>query len=506
MKLQSKKLLELFFSEIQAQKMFIIDEMIHKSLYISDLEGSLREGKKKIKRIIESLKVDISEYNEKYNRALLLVATKETVYFYPTINDGEKVEIKSYLQEKYLLESSLFKSLLFILENRYFSIINLARNLSYSESYAYKLINKLKDLILLRDLGISIAKKSETLLWIKGDEVVIRLLHYILTNNCTIKGSWHFRTIVEAKISFMHSYLNAERIKKLSPSNIKKVNNLIAVYENALRNGCFSLSLPTAVRSLGRIINKEKELSMYLYYLSKKELESVKELHSELIQLAFLLNYFVPELRSKKEKIALGKELADNKRNQVVKPCVMLVDKIREKHRLTQENYYLLIYSLCNRLIIIHYLKFYKFMRLDSFHSRNFKIDTDIELAINRIFKAYKTEPSYEKIVFNFTQIIVSNILLDINKPLKVYVEFQHRPEYKAIIENALILTYSESILTLVEDHHEADVIIADNYFIELNQKFFYFQDVFDQLSWSKLGSYLNKVIQENIVKDISIS
>ncbi|MFG5501986.1 hypothetical protein ACFJYO_16485, partial [Enterococcus faecalis] len=78
--------------------------------------------------------------------------------------------------------------------------------------------------------------------------------------------------------------------------------------------------------------------------------------------LAFILNYFTRELRTKNEKIVLGKELVNNNRNKIINPCVLLINQICEKYTLTEDSYFLLVYSICNHFIVIHYLKLYKFM------------------------------------------------------------------------------------------------------------------------------------------------
>lgn len=90
--------------------------------------------------------------------------------------------------------------------------------------------------------------------------------------------------------------------------------------------------------------------------------------------------------------------------------------------------------------------------------------------------------------------------------PVGVYVEFQRRPEYKSVVENALTHNYSANALKLVNNYKDADIIISDNYVVKTNQEYFYFRDVFDKVAWNKLGAYLNEIINKEIVKSVGFS
>lgn len=501
-----ENVLRLFFSEIQFQKLLIINDLHNYTLQVTALEKKLKVSKNKVKRVINSLRLDINDYNDKNKKNLLLIADKNVVYLSKNVNDEDYVQLLQYIRKKYLLSSSLYNSLLFTLEKRNFTVMELANNLSYSESYTYKLVKEIERFFLITDLGIRILKKSDKILCLSGDEMVIRLLHYLLINIISSEKSWYFQTISELQIETIHSFVNSKRTKNFSPSNLKRVNIIMAVYDVAIRKGYVSAELPDSVKTVGRILNKEKELPMYLIYLQKRRLGEREKLHDELVQLSFILNYFTRELRTKNEKIVLGKELVNNNRNKIINPCILLINQIREKYTLTEDSYFLLVYSICNHLIVIHYLKLYKFMKFDNFQLRNERTEKFIMSAIKKSFNRYYKEPSFEKLMFNFTKIIMGYVKLDKNIPVKVYVEFQRRPEYKSIVENALLHNYSTNALKLVNNYKDAEIIISDNYVVKANQKYFYFRDVFDKVAWNKLGAYLNEIINNEIVKNTGSS
>lgn len=91
------------------------------------------------------------------------------------------------IREKYLSESSLFQVLLFVLEKRYFSISMMAKELSYSESYAYKLYNKLKKFLCFMNTGINLTKKNDVLIQLTGNESTIHGYRKIISCQRRIK-------------------------------------------------------------------------------------------------------------------------------------------------------------------------------------------------------------------------------------------------------------------------------------------------------------------------------
>ncbi|MGC3749218.1 hypothetical protein ACPTKN_14395 [Enterococcus faecalis] len=487
------ELLVIFLSKTQMQKIKIIYKLHFGILQISDLELHLNESRKKIKRIVESLNLDIEEFNSLNGEVLGVSITKDKVSFTENLADETYVKIKDYLQEKYLLSSGLYKSLLFILEKRNFSILQLSQYISYSESYTYKLVNRVKDFFFVSNLGLTLSKRNETILILEGEETTIRLLHCLLLIIVSVNNGWYIDTIKEKEIEYIHSFVNSSKIQMLSPSNLKRINIIIGVYESALKRGCKLSSCSTDVREIGRIINKEIEIPRYFNYIYKQKVGEVAYLRDELIHLAFIINYLTPELRSMQEKINIGKELYNNKSNHIIKMCISLVNMIQKKYAMSKNDSYLLVYSLCNRLIVLHYFKLYKFAVPNELALKG-KKQLFIKECICKSFKEYRKEPSYQEIIFNFHQIIVAYINFD--SPIKIYIEFQNKPEYKTTIKNILTSIYNPNILKVIEDYKLADIIISDSFSPKTNQKYFYFHDVFDQVAWKRLGAYLNKEIK----------
>ncbi|MGG5336357.1 helix-turn-helix domain-containing protein [Enterococcus sp. AZ154] len=492
------ELADFFLTKSQLQKLYILKQLETKIVPFSELEEQLNISKRKIKEFVSSLSEEI--LSDPNNYPFTITMDKEKIHFSKNIEASEYVKLTNDFRGKYLSESSLFQVLLFVLEKRVFSVLNMANELSYSESYAYKLFGKLKQFLYFMDLGIHITKKNETLVHLTGDESSIRILHYLVISVASKGNHWLFKTITEKEILSTQAYIKSERYEKLSPIGKSRVNYILAVYELALKNGYKLSEMDKEVIALGDAINKEKEINIYLKYLQKEVVGNEVQLHEELIHLAFFINYFTQEIRTDKEKIALGNYLYSLKYNSIVKDCIKVLNMIVERYNLPKDSYFLLLYSLCNRLVVIHYLGLFKFMPLYKVPPIIGQVKSYVENCLDTGLDSYKKSPSFNKIKYSFTQIITGYLLLLLPAQQKVYVEFFHRPEYKSIVENAIKHNYNDEVINITNDYSKADIIISDTYGYDTS-KFFYFKDVFDQDSWEELGLYLNQVISKELIE-----
>lgn len=492
------ELARLFLSRTQLQKLTILKELTSGITTFNRLEEKLELSKRKTKEGVISLSRELEEKKAEYVHTLFI--DKERIQFSKKLKDSEFVTLTNRIREQYLSESSLFQTLLFVFEKREFSIFMMSKELSYSESYAYKLYNKLKNFFNFMNAGIQLTKKSEVLIQLTGNESTIRILHYLAVSVVSKGNCWPFKTITQEEIAAIQSYINSRRYDRLSPIGKNRVNSILAVYELALKNGYKLSELDDEVVKLAETINKEKEIDLYLKYLKKENKSNEIQLQEELIHLAFVINYFTQEIRADEEKQDIGKNLCSMTSNFIVKECIGLLDEITKRYHIAEGSYHILLYSLCNRLVVIHYLGLYNFMPLYNVPPLLGKIECFVENCVDRSLNSYKEEPSFEKLKYNMTQVITGYLILIFPIRKKIYVEFFHRPEYKSIIENAIRHNYNQEVLQITNNYQKSDIVISDTYGYD-KKKFFYFNDVFDQDTWEKLGLYLNQTISNEIIE-----
>lgn len=491
------ELLPWFISKNEQRKLCIIEQLEPQSVTFSTLEKYLGLSKRKIKKLANDLASEIHLYSS--NCSFDIIIDKECICFSEYVSSNDYVKFVNNLRKGYLLASSLFQAVLFVFERRRFTILSMANELCYSESYSYKLFSKLKRFLDYLNVDIQLTKTSESMIQLIGDESIIRIFHYLVISNVSKGDHWIFKTIHQKEIVMNNFCKDTKRYENLSPIGNHRINNIFSIYHLALINGCRVCSMNKKLKEVGEII--EKDLCLHLKYLEKGSCESSIEIHEEILHLAFFISYFTQEIRTEQEKVYLGKQLYSIRSNPIVKTCINILDSILKNYSLPQTHYYSLLYSLCSNLVVIHHLGFYKFMHLYKVPPIVSHIGKIVENSIDKSIGSYKKHPSFTTIKYNFTQIISSYLIMLLPMKQKIYIEFFHRPEYKSVIENAIKYNYNSNVLQITDSYFEADIIISDTHGY-LDSKFFYFKDVFDQNSWGQLGDYLNQVISQEIIEE----
>ncbi|MBC1476083.1 hypothetical protein HB852_15840, partial [Listeria grandensis] len=178
------------------------------------------------------------------------------------------------------------------------------------------------------------------------------------------------------------------------------VNSILAVYELALKNKYKITDLNTEVSELGNAINREIEINLYLKYLKEEVVDNDTQLQEELIHLAFLINYFSQEVRTDAEKEILGKHILSLTNNSIAKNCDNILKLINRRYELSEETNNILLYSLCNRFVVIYYLGLYKFMPLYNVPPLLGDKEYFVGKCIDNSLTDYKHDASYEKVKY----------------------------------------------------------------------------------------------------------
>ncbi len=492
-----KELASLFLTKKQIQKLNILSKLEFMKVDATVMEQELGTSRRQIKELISELNEDIEEN-------IYLVLNDGLIKFNFKVEADKYIELITNCRIKYVTESSFFQLMLFVLEKRRFSILQAAESLSYSESYVYKLINKLKQFFKQVDAGFQLEKKSEAIMQLEGCESTIRLFHYLSVVAATKGNHWLVNTITEKEIINTRQYAPTNRCEKLSPVGKNKVNFLLAIYRSALKSDHRLAPLTQDILDLGEIITDHHEINLLQTYLGEKDIGK-KSSHNEPIHLLFLANYFIEELRTKDEKIQAGKQMSGFEGNGIINSCIEVIHQLQQKINFSEELQYLLLYNLCSRVIVIHYLQLYKFMPLFKFPKLNGEMDYFVESCVAKGLANYQQEPSFSKLVGSLTQIILGYLSLIFPYPQKVFVEFFHRPEYKSIIENAIETMYNANSLQVTDNYTEANIVVSDTGGYD-KKYYFHFKDVFDQAAWTELGAYLNQLVSNRIIENHHLS
>lgn len=139
-----EELLDLFFTKKQMYKLKILRELRQGSISTLKIEQSLRLLKRETREIKQALIQDINNILAEHSCNKLTI-NQDHLIFSPPITEEQYVDLLDNMKEMYFLSSPLYKLLIFVLEKRRFTLIEIASSLSYSESHSYKILNKLKE-------------------------------------------------------------------------------------------------------------------------------------------------------------------------------------------------------------------------------------------------------------------------------------------------------------------------------------------------------------------------
>lgn len=487
----------MFFTKIQIQKLLVWAALKNGSTTIGILKSELNISKKKLKAVLVSLLDDVK--SELSGNTMSFEIHEEVIEIL-NYTESEYVALKQKLSYRYVLESGVFNLFLYSFEKRSFSVIELTNILFYSESYIYKLLNNLNKFLHDLDLGIKLEKDGMGGLQLLGEESIIRIVHYILIRKVSMARVWLFKTITKEEVEINQEIINYKNYKELSPITKNKLDILYGIYENALRRGHHLGFLDDEVMELGEKISESSNTSLSFKYLKESNTDGKCKFCYDNTHFMFLSTYFLQDIQSKKEKELVGQYISFHLTdNSIVKSCVNLLNEVRRYYKIPETIYYLLIYNLCNRLVVIHYLSLYKIIPLFELKHPVTKMEIYIGDCIDRTFSSYSNYDSFASIKNTFIRVIKGYLQLYTSFKINIYVDFIYKSEYKENIENKILRNYNQELFEVTNDYSEADLIISDTFLYDTNKYFFYFPDIFDKGSWIELGSYLNRIIEIEI-------
>ncbi len=139
------KLKNLVLSQTQLKSLVVVYNLYPRGKQMNELENLCQVSKNELKRVLKVLDEEVKSLHffDKVNN--IIVVKDKFVSFNSEINEATYTMLLMQLRKKYLLSSSVYKALLFVLEQRYFCLQELADHLFYSDSYTYKIIKRLKN-------------------------------------------------------------------------------------------------------------------------------------------------------------------------------------------------------------------------------------------------------------------------------------------------------------------------------------------------------------------------
>ncbi|EGS7941961.1 hypothetical protein I4L62_002717, partial [Enterococcus faecalis] len=473
------KLKNLVLSQTQLKSLVVVYNLYPRGKQMNELENLCQVSKNELKRVLKVLDEEVKSLHffDKVNN--IIVVKDKFVSFNSEINEATYTMLLMQLRKKYLLSSSVYKALLFVLEQRYFCLQELADHLFYSDSYTYKIIKRLKNFFYYLETDLKLVKVNKSDLYLEGRESSKIIFHYLLVMLVSHENDWVFQdSEKEVVLSYQPTKI-LDSLELLSDCNRDKILNLLAIYKitSHVKDPLFCLS--KNIIEIGELMDNDGEFPFYINQ-TVDVLNDDRNLH-----FLFMVHYFIQELRDRNQKILVGKNYTTLEKNEIIQTCMYFLEDIKQNFSISQDCYYELLYTLCKRLVVVHHLGLHQFMF--ERHTVEFKgvVDRRVEVLFDKYFYGYQNERSYAKLKYSLIPLVTSYVKLAVEQPLKIYVEFQHHSEDRMIVVNALKHRYSTKILEIVESYELADIIISDTPSISFKEKtYFLIRHALDPHTW----------------------
>ena len=485
------KLKNLVLSQTQLKSLVVVYNLYPRGKQMNDLENLCQVSKNELKRVLKVLDEEVKSLHffDKVNN--IIVVKDKFVSFNSEINEATYTMLLMQLRKKYLLSSSVYKALLFVLEQRYFCLQELADHLFYSDSYTYKIIKRLKNFFYYLETDLKLVKVNKSDLYLEGRESSKIIFHYLLVMLVSHENDWVFQdSEKEVVLSYQPTKI-LDSLELLSDCNRDKILNILAIYKITSHVKDPLLCLSKNIIEIGELMDNDGEFPFYINQ-TVDVLNDDRNLH-----FLFMVHYFIQELRDRNQKILVGKNYTTLEENEIIQTCMYFLEDIKQNFSISQDCYYELLYTLCKRLVVVHHLGLHQFMF--ERHTVEFKgvVDRRIEVLFDKYFYSYQNERSYVKLKYSLIPLVTSYVKLAVEQPLKIYVEFQHHSEDRMIVVNALKHRYSTKILEIVESYELADIIISDTPSTSFKEKtYFLIRHALDPHTWcSSIVEYVNSIL-----------
>lgn len=485
------KLKNLVLSQTQLKSLVVVYNLYPRGKQMNDLENLCQVSKNELKRVLKVLDEEVKSLHFFDKVDNIIVVKDKFVSFSSEINEATYTMLLMQLRKKYLLSSSVYKALLFVLEQRYFCLQELADHLFYSDSYTYKIIKRLKNFFYYLETDLKLVKVNKSDLYMEGSESSKIIFHYLLVMLVSHGNDWVFQdSEKEVPLSYQPPKI-LDSLELLSDCNRDKILNLLAIYKitSHVKDPLFCLS--KNIIEIGELMDNDGEFPFYINQ-TVDVLNDDRNLH-----FLFMVHYFIQELRDRNQKILVGKNYTTLEKNEIIQTCMYFLEDIKQNFSISQDCYYELLYTLCKRLVVVHHLGLHQFMF--ERHTVEFKgvVDRRVEVLFDKYFYGYQNERSYAKLKYSLIPLVTSYVKLAVEQPLKIYVEFQHHSEDRMIVVNALKHRYSTKILEIVESYELADIIISDTPSISFKEKtYFLIRHALDPHTWcSSIVEYVNSIL-----------
>lgn len=465
----SKEVSVMFIGKTKTNKLWIFGLFTKKNiLSVDDIQEKFELSSRNLKQVISGLNKDIKLFDKQmsieFRQGCLLIPSNPDV--------REILTLYTKLKYEYAKESPTLNLAGKLLEIKTSSVYSLSKNLNYSMSHCYKLIEQTNCLFSSLELDITMTIKDKRVS-VEGDLLDIVLFRYysLLVSGKRIENI-ELHEIIKSKMN-------------LSRSNSYKLELLTLIFLDSANKYKINRVLSEEILYTGE---RMKEHNSNFWVLGIQNLDSKKE-----SAYYFLLLYTMPYIFTSSTKIRIGKIIKEDRgRIELIQSVVNIIDSL-EEFQYSDDEYYLMIFELVTKVGMLRLLNFRRF-RGNISDSPLLKSDIFLSEALRREIQGY-----FKKAEWNFAEEhifhhIISKTSMFKKNPIKIYIELIKEALYTDTIKEMLRRIYTPEFLIFTDNIDDSDIIIADSVYLDtkLEIPIVVIRDIHDKSNWLRVSECIH--------------
>lgn len=428
-----------------------------------------------------------------------------TISINPQYSD-ERLLLFYKLKLLYLKETYEFQILSYLFLNYQKSNDELCDDLFITKSYLFRIIKKINRN--LKTLEIHIENINNQL-YIKGDEVIIRLLGFLMISDAYQSLEWPYEKVDKVELLAYLPYEEDMIANKLSQAKKDHLLHFFALLSVRFNNHEFvQLRHDPKLRELLEMLKEnydlakiyEEEITLKLPHVN----QMAENLYFNFVSRIYLAD-FIPDIK----KLSMGKKLfcSNNYFSNLAKQLLAKIETEVTFIITTSEEHFI-IYELTLFFAYTYFLG-NKMPALNNyvFEVPHFRITAESEYSdkIDQLVQSFIKENDIsflesKSTFFTLSNLVRTGIQIQACKPTQVYLHITKDFTEKAILEEMIKKIFNPSSVKITRNFSQADILITDTFEpVNSELKFYYFDGLQNQNQWPGLIHLIEETILEKM-------
>ena len=462
-------------------------------LSVNDLADFFSISTMTVYRHVNNLRVDIKNVFTKNE----VQVTQQGIYLSIVCYSYNLVYIIDSMNYYYIKKSTKFSVLKSLFNKRYPSIEYLAQELHISPAQVYQNVAFFNKLIMPFDLKIKFGHSSSQSN-IHGSQVNLRIIMFLTYLNIYRGTNLPFQTAPslfrDVNYPIKHHLITSSQLLRLTQYQIITYTQLISRKQKINLPDDFFTYL-TVFDSISPTVFPAEITQLF-----DKNIFSDNDIKKEEAFMGFVLRFFVPNIDSTEDTLAIAKKLFTTKL-PLTDFSVNLLNDFKDcfNIHLTDKEYFSHLYFL------VIYSIYYQFIGLDLLSIDTYKTQTSfaptemqqLEKFVTQRINVYSFKNNSVKYFKPHIVKILCGILKKNRvKKLTIFVHDSKSIYLNDFIKKNLALTFSTKSMAFTNDIYSADLIITDGFSeVRKYKQVFYLEDPYDSDNWSELLIFISKLL-----------